>query len=271
MTSGKRTSKLASSGFKEIELSLIDHPEEVARLSVDLDRIRELADSIKERGLLQPIIVHPKGDRYGIIAGDRRYMAHELLGLKKIMCRIRNVSGKEIVIDRAIENLQREDLTPFEEGHIYMGLIEREGMSVEGISKMVAKSAGVVERRMSILRMPDSFQKAVHEGSVSLSVAEELWSCPDEAKREYFLTLAVEHGITKSVARTWVSDYRKSVRSAEKAGKAGGSGVLAYEDVPIYRACDVCRGPCDYSKITELRICAGCNEAIKSALEKQNK
>lgn len=271
MTSGKRTSKLASSGFKEIELSLIDHPEEVARLSIDLDRIRELADSIKERGLLQPIIVHPKGDRYGIIAGDRRYMAHELLGLKKIMCRIRNVTGKEIVIDRAIENLQREDLTPFEEGHIYMGLIEREGMSVEEISKMVSKSPGVVERRMSILRMPDSFQKAIHEGKVPLTVAEELWSCPDAAKREYFISMAIEHGVTRDVARMWIQDYRKEVRGRGSAGKDSRGEPLELDSAPIYRACDVCRGPCDYSKITELRICPGCNEAIKSALEKQAK
>lgn len=269
MTSGEKGSKRVWSGFKEILLSLIDRPEEIARMEIDPDRIRELAESIKERGLLQPIIVHPKGDRFGIIAGDRRYLAHELLGSKKIMCRIRDVSDAEIIIDRAIENLQREDLTPIEEAYIYVDLRASKGMSIEEISKVVSKSCGIVERRMAILKMPESFQKAIHEGKVSLSVAEELWSTPDAAKREYFLTLAIEHGITKGVARTWVSEYRKSVRSVDTAGEAGGSGPLAYEDVPIYRACDLCHGPVDYAKLKELRICPVCDEAIASALKKQ--
>lgn len=261
--------KASKSIFREIALDLIDRPEEIVRLEIDQDRIRELADSIQERGLLQPIIVHPKGDRYGIIAGDRRYLAHELLGLKKIMCRVRDVSGKEIIIDRAIENLQREDLTPIEEAYIYVGLRDKRGMPVEEISKLVGKSAGVVERRLSIVKMPESFQKAIHEGKVSLSAAEELWSTPDAAKREYFLTMAIEHGITKEVARNWVSDYRKSVRSGERTGEYGGSGGLAYDDAPIYRACDLCHGPVDYAKLKELRICEVCNEAIMSALKKQ--
>lgn len=268
MTSGKQGLKRVSSGFKIVEVSLIDRPERISRLEIDQDRIRELADSIKERGLLQPILVHPKGERYGIIAGDRRFLAHELLGLKKIMCRIRDISGKEIKIDRAIENLQRDDLTPFEEAYIYLGLRDDDGMAIEDISKVVGKSAGVVERRLAILKMPESFQKAVHGRQVSMSVAEELWSTPDAAKREYFLTMAIEHGITKEVARSWVSDYRKSKRSAEASGERGKGDGLAYESVPIYRACDVCREPVDYAKLVELRICGTCNGLILDAMKK---
>lgn len=253
--------------FKRISMELIDRPEEISRMDIDLDRIRELAASIKERGLLQPILVHPKGNRYGIIAGDRRYMAHEMLGEKGIMCRIRDISGKEVKIDRAVENLQREDLTPFEEGFIYKGLVDKEGMSVEEISKLVSKSPGVVERRMSILKMPETFQKAIHSGAVSMTVAEELWGTPDTAKREYFLNMAIEHGITKEVARDWVSEYRKEKRTGETSGKSGGSAALAFEDVPIYRACDVCHGPCSYSDIVELRVCPGCGQTIKEAIQ----
>lgn len=270
MTSGRATSKRASSGFKVLELSLIDRPEHISRMEIDQERIKELADSIRERGLMQPIIVHPKGDRYGIIAGDRRFLAHELLGLEKIMCYIRNISGKEVKIDRAIENLQREDLTAFEEAFTYKGLRDDEKMSVEEISRVVGKSPGVVERRLAILKMPDSFQKAIHQGLVNMSVAEELWSTPDSAKREYFLMMAIEHGITKEVARSWVNDYRKEKRTAEKSSAVGGGGALAYEDVPIYRACDLCHGPCDYANIKELRICPGCDALITAAVMKQS-
>lgn len=260
--------KTERSIFKEIELSLIDQPEVVSRMEIDLVRIRELADSIKERGLLQPILVHPKGDRYGIIAGDRRFMAHDLLGLKKIMCRIRNISGKEVILERAVENLQREDLTPFEEAFVYKGLRDDHKMSVGEISQKVGKSPGVVERRLTILKMPDSFQKALHEGKVSLSVAEELWSCGDAAKREYFIEMAVEHGITKEVARMWVSDHRKAKRALKETGEAGGGGLLPLDNVPIYRACDICHDPVDYEKVIDLRICPNCHGSISEALKK---
>jgi ParB family chromosome partitioning protein len=270
MTSGKQGLKKVSSGFKVIQVSLIDRPENISRMAIDQDRIKELADSIKERGLLQPIIVHPKGTRYGIIAGDRRFLAHELLGLKKIMCCVRDISGKDVKIDRAVENLQRENLTPFEEAHTYLGLRDDEEMSVEEISRVVRKSPGVVERRLAILKMPDSYQKALHEGKVNMSVAEELWSTPDVAKREYFMTMAIEHGITKEVARNWVTEYRKEKRTAVKSGEVGGGGALPFDDAPIYRACDVCRGPCDYSKIHELRVCDDCHASIISVLPKQS-
>lgn len=252
--------------FKIINMDLIDRPKESARMQIDQDRINELAASIKERGLLQPIIVHPKGERFGIIAGDRRFLAHELLGRAKIMCCVRDVSGAEIIVDRAVENLQREDLTPFEEAYIYRGLRDDEKMPVEEISRLVGKSPGIVERRLSILKMPESFQKAIHSGAVGMSVAEELWSTPDVAKREYFLTLAIEHGITKDIARAWVSEYRKSKRAEAETGEKGGGSPIAYEDVPIYRACDVCHGPCDYKDVVELRVCPGCGKAIQQAL-----
>lgn len=269
MKSGKGTSKRASSGFKVISLSLIDRPEEISRMEIDLERIRELADSIMERGLMNPILVHPKGDRYGIIAGDRRFMAHEMLGLKSIMCRIRVLTDKEIIIDRAVENLQREDLTPFEEGFIYKGLKDDKGMSVEEISKLVSKSPGVVERRLSILRMPESFQKAIHSGSIKMSVAEELWSTPDAAKREYFLDIAIEHGITLLVARSWVQDYRKSLRTSGGSDGEGVPDAVPFEDVPIFRGCDVCHGPCEYKDIVDLRVCPKCGKAIKEAMQKE--
>lgn len=254
--------------FRKISLDLIDRPDDIARLEIDEGKLHELAASIQERGLIQPIGVTPRGDRFLIVFGDRRYLAHKILGKKDIMCRIEEIEDTQVVIDRAMENEQRVDLTPFEAGHIYQGLLEKAGLSLDEISRRVGKSPGVVQRRMDILRMPESFQKALHARLVSISVAEELWSCPDQARREYFIDLAVEHGITKDVARSWVEEFKKSKRNADAAGGAGGGVVPAYEDQPIYRACDICRGPVEYKDIKELRICQTCFEEIKKALQK---
>ena len=254
--------------FKKLSLDLIDRPDDIVRLDIDEDELRELANSIQERGLMQPIGVTPRGDRFMIVWGDRRYLAHEILKKKDIMCKIEDIEDNQVVIDRAMENVQRVSLTAFEEGHIYKGLMEKAKMSIEEISRRVGKSPGVVQRRMDILRMPESFQKALHRGFINVTVAEELWSCPDNEKREYFLDLAIEHGITKDIARGWVDEFKKSKRDKRVAGEDGGGHAPAYEDVPIYRACDICRDPVEYKDIKELRICARCDKSIKEALKK---
>lgn len=263
---GKKTTK---SIYKEISLSLIDRPEEIVRMEVDQDELAELAKSISERGLLQAIGVKPKGDRFMIVFGDRRYMAHEMLGRKKIMCRIEDIDDNQVVIDRAMENVQRVNLTPFEEGHIYRGLIEKVGMNLDEISKRVGKTPGTIQRRMDILRMPESFQRALHKGLINIAVAEELWHCPDKAKREYFVELAIEHGITRVVAHQWVMDYKKAKREGKKDIIEGGGDLPPYVEEPLYKACDLCQGPEQYKDLIFLRICKKCGETLQQAILKR--
>jgi len=254
--------------FKYIDMNKIDRPAEGMRLEISPEEIEELAQSIEERGLLQPILVTPRKDRFEIIAGDRRYLAHEKLGIKKIQCKVVESDEESIVIDRATENLQRRDLSAFEEGMIYGNLRDKMGFTIGDIAKKMGKGPGRVERRLSILRMPDSFQKALHYGKISMTVAEELWSTPDAAKREYFLELAVKHGITKGIARNWVDEFKKSLRVKDGAGEGGGSLETPFENVPIYRACDICKDPVEYKDVIELRVCPECGEGIRNALKK---
>lgn len=237
-------------------------------MEINQEELKGLAESINKRGLKQPIGVAPRGERYLIIWGDRRYLAHELLGIKHIQCKVEDLTDKQIVIDRAMENIQRVDLTPFEEGHIYKALNEEAGMSIEEIAGQVGKSVGLIQRRIDIMRMPDSFQKAIHGKKISISVAEELWSCPDANKREYFVELAIEHGITMRIARNWVDDFKKEQRNLGDGDEPGGLAPMEYEDVPIYRACDTCRDPVEYKAIKELRICLKCFKLISEAGQK---
>lgn len=256
--------------FKKIKLSLIDRPVDIVRMEINPDELEELARSIHERGLMQPIGVTPRGERYMIVFGDRRFLAHEMLKKEDIMCRIEDISDDQVVLDRAMENVQRVNLTPFEEGHIYKGLMEKAGMNLEEISRRVGKSPAVVQRRMDILRMPDSFQKALHAGLITITVAEELWSCPDAARREYFLGMAIEHGVTRDVVRQWVQDFKKSKRQADAAGASGGGVLPVYEDVPIYRGCDICKDPVEYKDLVELRVCPGCGGEIHKVISKDS-
>jgi len=259
--------KTLKSTFKKISIDQIDRPVEIARMEIDEGELQELANSIAERGLMQPIGVTPRAGRYMIVFGDRRYLAHKLLKKKDIHCRIEDIKDDQVIIDRAMENVQRVNLTPFEEGHIYQGLLEKGKMTIAEISRRVGKSPGIVQRRMDILRMPDSFQKALHKKSISISVAEELWGCNDEARREYFLEMAVEHGITKSIARDWVQEDKKSRRTAGTASEGGGGVTPVYEEKPIYASCDICKGPVEYRDLVTLRTCPNCYNSILKGIK----
>jgi len=256
--------------FKFIPLDKIDRPAEGTRLEIAPEEIAELAQSIEEVGLLQPILVTGRDARFEIIAGERRYLAHEKLGRKKIEAKVVEANDAEVAIDRATENLQRRDLSPFEEGMVYAGLRDKMGLTTAQISQKMGKSSGRVERRLDVLRMPEPFQKALHFGQVSLGVAEALWSCPDQGKRMYFLEMAIEHGITVAVARMWVDDFNKSLRSSDREIGEGVSPGVTFDTTPIYRACDLCTGPVEYKDLVELRVCPGCGEAIREAIKKSN-
>jgi len=251
--------------FKRIRLEFIDRPDDVHRMDIADKELNELAQSIGEIGLRQPIEVTPRGERYLIVFGDRRYLAHHILKKTDILCRVEEMDDEQVVIERATENLQRVNLTAFEEGHIYIGLMEKAGKNVAEIAKRFGKSQPTIQRYIDIMRMPDSFQQAIHKGEISMAVAEELWSCPDAQKREYFCELAVEHGITKMIARQWVTDFKKELRGRAQADERGGFAPMEFEETRIYRACDVCKGPIEYKDAINLIICPGCKEAIMRA------
>jgi ParB family chromosome partitioning protein len=254
---------------KLVPIDLIDRPETIARLEIDAVELEELRASIREQGLHYPLLLNVVGERYEIVAGDRRYLAIKGLGWPDIPAKCKVMSREEVLLIRATENLQRKDLSPIEEGLEYSRMIDVLGISIEEVARKLGKGPGHVKRRLDLLRMPDSFQRALHAKSIAVSTAEELWSCPDEVYREYLLEMSVEHGVTRDVARMWVQDYKKSLRSSPHAGEGSPLERGITENQPIFRACDCCRGPVDMSKLKELRICPGCFRFIVEALQSE--
>ena len=248
--------------FKNVQVKLIDRPASVARIDISQAEIDELAQSISSQGLLQPVVINKVGTRYEVVAGDRRLMAVKKLSHTKIMARIVEMTKKEVALARATENLQRRNLTPVEEANEYRRMCTELKVSLEEIGEIIGKSPGVVKRRMDVLRMPQSFQDALHAKKIGLGVAEELWSCSDAAHREYLLEMAVEHGITTNIARTWVGDFNKAQRTRLGGGGEGRGLNSVMETEIIYRSCDLCRDPVDLSKVKELRMCQTCYDAI---------
>ena len=254
--------------IKEVSLVDIDEPKGIVRMDIDPDDLEDLAQSISEIGLLQPIMVAVDNNRFEIVFGHRRYLACKKLGLSTIKSIVRVMSQKEIGIARATENIARADLTPIDEAAIYSNLMDQYGLSLEQVAKKMVKTPGTIKRRMDLLRMPPPLQKAVHKKQISMTVAEELWAIRDPASLDYYLIFAVENGCTREVARSWAKDWKDTQRRAENTDVEGGGRDLSpYEPRPTYMACDICSEPVELGKDKVFRTCPGCFSAIKKGME----
>ncbi|MBW8042574.1 MAG: ParB/RepB/Spo0J family partition protein [Planctomycetes bacterium] len=251
--------------FQLIKVNQCVEPKELARMEIDKDEIENLARSIQETGSLQPIEVNKSGDEYEIVFGHRRWLAHKVLNKENIWARVIDLTKDEMLLRRATENISRENLTAVEEGANYKMLRDEFGMSIEKISKRVGRQSGRVKRMLDIMKMPVSFQKAIHRGLIKPTTAEAIWRCEDPTHREYLLDLAVEHGITTAVATQWVQDYRKTQRNKGEIKNDGGGDFIPMENKPNYMTCDVCQGPEIMGKVKQLILCENCHKGITSA------
>lgn len=248
----------------ETSMSKIVISKEVDRMAVDVEKIRELSVSIREVGLLQPILLRPIDDVFEIVAGRRRFMACQKLEMSTIDSVVVDMDDKDAAIIRATENLSRENLTPLEEATIFSNLLNKYDMDFETIGEKFGYKPGTIRRRMDLLKMPTELRKAVHAGQISVSVAEELWPISDEGDMNYYLSFAIENGCTKNTARGWATEWRKAKRRDKDSGANGGGQVGINEPRVTYVPCDVCTGPVVIGEETILRCCKTCFATIKA-------
>lgn len=151
----------------EIDIRKIEPNREQPRKQFDEDAIEELAESIKQFGVIQPLIVKKKHDYYEIIAGERRWRASKKAGLKKVPVIIKEYDDREILKISLIENLQREDLNPIEEAQAYQKLQEEYGLKQDEIAASVSKSRTAITNTMRLLKLDERVQKMVMDNLIS--------------------------------------------------------------------------------------------------------
>lgn len=233
-------------------------------MTIEKSYVDELAGSMKEQGLLQPIVVRPVNGRHEIIAGHRRFLAATQLGWVDIPCSLKPCTDQEAAVLKATENILRVDLTPIEEAAAYQDLLDSHTMTVEQISLKTGKSIGVVKRRLDLLSMPPCLQEAVHAKQISYSVAEELWGIGDEGQIQYYLQFAIENGATKATVREWANDYKRSLTVKTDASDSASPPVSPSAPKPIYITCDLCQNPVKLGEQTVIQACPACVKVIAS-------
>ena len=133
--------------------------------------LQELVQSIREKGILQPLLVRRKGDRYELIAGERRWRAAQKAGIKEVPILVKDVSESELLELSLIENIQRENLNPIEEAEAYKGLAEQFHLTQEDISQKVGKDRATVANALRLLKLPPEIKNSLAEGKVSVGHA----------------------------------------------------------------------------------------------------
>ena len=158
--------------------------------------LNELADSIRENGVLQPLLVRKKGKGYEIIAGERRYQASKIAGLEELPVIVKEVDDQKMLELALIENLQRSDLNPIEEAKGYRQLIKASGMTQEALSKAVSKSRSSITNSLRLLDLPEPVQQYLFNGRLTAGHARAILAVPYEEQRIKLADKVVAEGLS---------------------------------------------------------------------------
>lgn len=196
-----------------VKITMVEPNRKQPRKNFDEDALQELSDSIKQFGLLQPILVQDRKDHYEIIAGERRWRAAKLAGLKEIPVIIRDYSDQEIMEISLIENIQREDLNPIEEAQAYKRLLTEFNLKQDEVAEKVSKSRAAVTNSIRLLKLSDEVQQMVIDDMISTGHARALLAVEDKDEQYNLAQRIFDEKLS-------VRDVEKLVKNLHKPEKA---------------------------------------------------
>ena len=179
------------------------------RKTFDEEKIEELANSIREHGIIQPIVVRKKKKGYEIVAGERRWRASMKAGLSEVPCLLRELTDEQNMLLAIIENMQREDLNPIEEAEGIHQMVERFGLTQEQVSKSVGKSRPYITNALRLLKLPEYIREKLAEGVISAGHGRTLITVEDEDLRRQLFDKIVAEGLSVRETEKLVSQLGK--------------------------------------------------------------
>jgi len=166
------------------------------RTVFDHEKIQELVSSIKERGIIQPLLVRKRREGYELIAGERRWRAAQQAGISDVPVIIREISDTEVLEMSLIENLQREDLNPLEEAEAYRKLIEKFNHTQEELATRLGKNRSTIANSLRILRLPEGIKHSLQKNLMSMGHARAILSLEDHGKQRELHNLILKKGLS---------------------------------------------------------------------------
>ncbi len=197
-------------GYMEIQVHLVEPSPYQARREIAPEQLAELAESIRSEGLLQPVVVRRHGERFQLVAGERRWRAFQLLKIRTIPARVVEASNASAASIGLIENLQREGLNPIEEALGFASLVRDFDLTQDTAAERVGKSRAYVANALRLLSLDSEIQGYISKGLLSVGHAKALLAVEEPGRRAVLARRVIEQGL--------------SVRSAEKLGRSGKAG-----------------------------------------------
>jgi ParB family chromosome partitioning protein len=217
-------------GYQEIAVHLVEPSPYQARREIPEEQLRELAESIRSEGLLQPIVVRKSADKFQLIAGERRWRAFQYLKLKAIPARIVEASNASSAALGLIENLQREGLNPIEEAHGYASLIRDFDLTQEDAADRVGKARATVANTLRLLSLDGETQAFLAKNLLSVGHAKVLLGINDTAQRSVLARRVIEEGLSVRATEKLVQE-RKATSGGSRPAKARGVSAKDAEAV----------------------------------------
>lgn len=244
---------------RRISSASIDPPRNRHRVEITEDSITDLAKDIRDRGLMNPITVRPIGERFEVIAGERRYTAMQYLGWPMMECRITaDISDEACEALRLAENLQRENLSPWEEAVQITALLEVHNGDYHTAAKACHRSPDWVRQRATLFNVPIELQPLVHTKQLSIGAALALAKIDDQSQREYYTRLAMFDGCTVDVLNRWVNDYLTQRLINPDADPIRPTMPEPGQACVVYLDCNLCDQPADTRTRAPRFICVNC-------------
>jgi len=230
---GQNVDEEPEGGIREIDVEAIVPNPFQPRRDFSEGEIEELSRSIRENGLLQPLLVRPAGtggrDRYQLVAGERRYRAVRILEWERVPAVVREVDDQTLLVLALVENLQRQNLNPLEEAEGYQVLVDEFGLTQQEIAQSVGKDRSTVSNMLRLLKLPPSIRKLLQQGALSTGHARALLALDDSVRAGELARRAASEGwsvreVERRVRKHLSRDRKDEEEEEDETGPAGGPG-----------------------------------------------
>ena len=223
----------SNSGVQEVDINKVEPDKNQPRKVFDEDDLESLADSIKQYGVIDPLLVQDKGDYYEIVGGERRWRASKKAGLKKVPVIVREFTDEEKVLIALIENTQRTDLNPIEEATTYKRLMEEFNLTQDEVADRVSKSRPAVSNALRLLNLSDEVQQLLAERTISSGHARALLGIKDKEKQSEFANIIIDNRLSVREVEREIKKMQddKSTPSAPKKKEIDPQLLAVYSEI----------------------------------------
>lgn len=256
--------KPPETSFQVIALDLIDDPARPVRSDLTPQSVEDLIVSIRQVGIIEPLVVKPKDNRFEVIAGHRRLVAASAANLVEVPCYVVHASDEQGELLKLHENLYRADVRPSDEAEHFRYLIEHYKISPVKVAQLIGKSPSYVTDRLAIFNYPEQLRNALDRKQIKFSVAREFARMEDKDKMLEYLFYSIRNGITQELAKKWVQDWRRSTETPQISEEQSFNPGTQTQVIEHFAKCIYCKEKLNLSQANVVYIHDHCLKEVNT-------